>query len=94
MAPPVRSEVILNQNKIFGNHYEGKATMWTFMWETEQQGVYSQDDVPCGSLVSDFDNVPVLIFCKESITFPSSAFITQDLKFKNTQFTYLGIQDK
>lgn len=91
---PVRSETVLNQNKIFGTHYEGKATMWTFVWETEQQDVYNDIQTPCGSLITDFDYVPVLNFCKETVTFPASAFITQDAKFKNTQFTYLGVQAK
>lgn len=91
---PVRSEIVLSQDRIFGSHYEGKATVWTFMWEVEQPDVYNDLQTPCGSLITDFDYVPILTFCKESVTFPANAFITQDPKFKNTQFTYLGIQTK
>jgi hypothetical protein len=94
--PPVRSEVVLSQHKTFGTHYEGKATVWTFVWEVEQQDVYNDFEIktPCGALVTDFDYVPILTFCKESVTFPANAFITQDAKFINTQFTYLGTQTK
>jgi hypothetical protein len=91
---PVRSEIILSQEKLFGSHYEGKANVWTFEWRTEQQDVYDDLQTPCGSLVTDFDYVPVITFCKESVTFPANAFITQDHKFKNTQFIYLGMLDK
>lgn len=92
--PPVRAEITLSQDRIFGSHYEGRANYWTFMWEVEQSEVYNDMNTPCGSLITDFDNVPILNFCKETVTFPSSAFITQDHKFKNTQFIYLGIQTK
>ena len=92
--PPMRSETVLNQNKIFGTAYEGKASMWTFIWETEQPDIYSDMQTPTGTLAMDFENVPVLIFCKESVTFPASAFLTQDHRYKNTQFTYLGMSDK
>lgn len=93
-TPPQRSEIVLNQDRIFGSHYEGKATTWTFVWETEQSDVYNDMQTPCGSLITDFDYVPILSFCKESVTFPANAFITKDPKFKNTQFTYLGQQTK
>ena len=91
---PVRSEIALRDKKTFGTHYDGQATMWTFVWETEQPDVYNDLNTNCGGLITDFDNVPVLTFCKESVTFPANAFITQDPKFKNTQFTYLGQQAK
>ena len=91
---PVRSEIVLSQDKTFGSHYEGKASVWTFVWEVEQVDIYNDANIPCGSLIADFDNVPILTFCKESVTFPANTFITQDHKFKNTQFTYIGLQDK
>lgn len=94
--PPVRSEIVLSQDKIFGTQYEGKASVWTFVWEVEQSDVYNDFELktPCGALITDFDYVPIIAFCKESVTFPANAFITQDPKFKNTQFTYLGVQAK
>ena len=92
--PPIRSELVLTQDRTFGSHYEGKANCWTFMWQTEQSEIYNDMGTSCGSLVTDFDCVPILTFCKESVTFPANTFITQDHKFKNTQFTYLGIQTK
>jgi hypothetical protein len=91
---PIRSEILLSRDNTFGSHYEGKANLWTFVWETEQSDVYNDLETPCGSLVMDFDYVPILTFCKESVTFPTNTFITNDLKFKNTQFTYLGQQAK
>ena len=94
---PDRNSMILNQNKYFGTHYEGKANVWHFRWDVEQVDVYSDfdgEDKECGNLVKDFDYVPIINFCKETITFPASAFITQDPKFKNTVFTYEGPSDK
>lgn len=92
--PIVQTEIVLNQDRLFGTHYEGRANYWTFVWETEQADVYRSEDDAVGQLISDFDNIPILMFCKETVTFPSSAFLTQDPKFKNTQFTYLGEQTK
>jgi len=91
---PIRSEIILTQEKLFGSHYEGKANVWTFKWEVEQPEIYNDNDVVCGNLIIDFDYVPILNFCKESVTFPANAFITQDHKFKNTVFTFCGLQTK
>jgi hypothetical protein len=90
----IRTEKVLTQEKIFGNHYDGKHLIWTFVWHTEQQDVYREGTNPVGQLENDFDNVPVINFCKESATFPSSAFITKDSGFKNTVFNYLGVQNK
>jgi hypothetical protein len=90
---PERMDKIVN-NTMFGSHYTGEARIWSFMWETEQADVYKQDDNAVGQLINDFDNVPIVNFCKETITFPSSAFITKDPQFKNTLFSYMGEQTK
>jgi hypothetical protein len=87
---PHRQEIILNQQNIFGRKYEGKANLWTFEWEVEQSDVYNNFDEQCGSLINDFDSVPIINFCKETVTFPSSSFITNSPDFTNTVFNYKG----
>ena len=92
-APLVENSVIANTH--FGEFYEGKQRHWSFNFFTEQQEVYATDkDNKVGSLVSDFDLVPVVSFCKETITNPTNTFLTIDPKLKNTYFTYSGFQNK
>ena len=90
---PIRSPEIVDKWKM-GNFYTGKQNMWFFTWMVEQPDTYREDTDPIGALLQDFDAVPVNAFCKESVTFPANAFLTQDYKFKNTQFTYLGVENK
>ena len=47
-----------------------------------------------GQLVEDFHLVPIINFCKETATFPSTTFITQDFKSINTYFSYAGESNK
>jgi len=90
----IKQEKILTQENTFGNHYDGKHNVWTFVWHTEQQDVYRDGTNEVGQLDNDFDNVPIINFCKETATFPSAAFLTTDTRFKNTVFNYLGVQNK
>jgi hypothetical protein len=68
--------------------------IWNFIWQTEQLDVYALNNDRTGQLTEDFDQIPVVNFCKETATFPASAFITQDNKTLNTYFTYIPEQDK
>jgi hypothetical protein len=90
---PQREDKIVD-NTMYGSHYTGRARIWSFTWETEQLDVYKEGENAVGQLINDFDNVPIVNFCKETITFPSSAFITKDPQFKNTLFSYIGEQTK
>jgi len=90
---PQREDKIVD-NTMYGSHYTGRARIWSFTWETEQLDVYKEGEDAVGQLINDFDNVPIVNFCKETITFPSSAFITKDPQFKNTLFSYIGEQTK
>ena len=68
---------------------------WSFEFQTEQQDVYGDPLTNnVGQLIADFDLVPIMTFCKETTTFPSNTFITQDDKTINTYFTYQGFKNK
>ena len=85
-------------NTKFGTAYADKSTKqtsWHFQFFTEQTDVYGDESTNnVGQLVDDFDLVPVLAFCKETVTFPSNTFITQDDQTINTYFSYEGFQNK
>ena len=82
------------RNHAFGTFYEGTQTTWHFQFFTEQSGVYGDEQDPTAQLVEDFHQVPIVSFCKETVTFPHSTFDTQDLRTLNTYFSYAGPIDK
>ena len=82
------------RNHAFGSFYEGTQTTWHFQFFTEQSGVYGDLQDPTAQLVEDFHQVPIVSFCKETVTFPHSTFDTQDLRTLNTYFSYAGPTDK
>ena len=92
-VPPEKINDTLG-NSNFGSFYEGKHNTWHFQFFTEQSGVYGNDDMMTSSLISDFHNVPIVSFCKETATFPLSTFDTENHKTINTYFYYDGYQDK
>jgi len=92
-VPPEKINDTLG-NSNFGSFYEGKHNTWHFQFFTEQSGVYGNDDMMTSSLISDFHNVPIVSFCKETATFPLSTFDTENHKTINTYFSYDGYQDK
>ena len=81
-------------NTAFGRFYEGKHLSWHFQFFTEQNEVYGDTQDPTGQLKDDFHLVPIINFCKETATFPTSTFITRDLNTINTYFSYAGISNK
>ena len=91
--PPMRVDDTLG-NMGFGTFYEGKHTTWHFQFFSEQAGLYGDDTDPTANLVSDFHQVPVVSFCKETATFPLSTFDTENLKTLNTYFSYAGLSNK
>ena len=92
-VPPIRQhDNIVNMK--FGDAYEGKHYVWNFIWQVEATDLYSNEQDKYGMLHDDFDMIPILNFCKETATFPNSAFITKDTKFKNTYFSFIPEQNK
>ena len=91
---PVRVEMPTLGNHGFGSFYEGKNTMWNFQFFTEQSGVYGEVTDPVEGLAGDFHLVPIVSFCKETVTFPYLTFDTQNYRTINTYFSYAGPIDK
>ena len=91
--PPMRINDTLG-NSAFGSAYEGKHISWHFQFFTEQPEVYGNPNEPSAQLIDDFDLVPILNFCKETATFPTATFITQDSRTINTYFSYAGEYNK
>ena len=92
--PPMKvNDLVINTK--FGQAYDGKHNIWTFTFLTEQQNVYGNDaSGNIGNLIGDFHLIPILSFCKETATFPSNTFITEDDHTINTYFSYQGITNK
>ena len=92
-TPPMRlNDPIANMR--FGSVYDGKQNSWHFTFFVEQPEVYGNPQEPTAQLMDDFHLVPILNFCKETATFPTATFITQDVKTINTYFSYQGITNK
>ena len=91
--PPMKINTTLG-NTSFGSAYEGKQNCWHFAFHVDQPEVYGDDRNPTSSLVDDFHLVPILNFCKETATFPTSTFITNNTQTINTYFSYSGKSDK
>jgi hypothetical protein len=81
-------------NTGFGRFYEGKHLSWHFQFFTEQTEVYGDIDDPVAQLKEDFNLVPIINFCKETVTFPTSTFLTQNPNTINTYFSYAGEANK
>jgi len=91
-TPQRMTESVANYR--FGTAYEGRHTIWQFTWQVEQLGVYEFDNDQVGGLVEDFDNIPIVNFCKETAAFPKNVFNTQDSKYINTYFNLTADLDK
>ena len=92
-VPPMRTNDVLG-NTAFGTAYEGKHTSWHFTFFAEQSEVYGDVKNPTGQLIDDFHLVPIINFCKETATFLTNTFITQDSRLINTYFSYAGETNK
>ena len=88
-VPPIKVNDTLG-NSAFGTAYEGKHISWHFTFFTEQTDVYGDPQHPTAQLLDDFHLVPILNFCKETATFPTATFITQNSETINTYFSYAG----
>lgn len=61
----------------FGKDYKGVHNVWTFYFEYEV-------DVDLDFLIRDFDLVPIINNLQETITFKTSAFLTNGRSDRNT----------
>jgi hypothetical protein len=75
----------------FGSVFEGRHAIWQFEWQVEQDGVYEFDGDVVGGLIEDFDQIPIINFCKETAAFPRNVFNTQDPRYINTYFTKITV---
>jgi hypothetical protein len=75
----------------FGSVYEGRHAIWQFEWRVEQSEVYAFDGDVVGGLIEDFDQIPIINFCKETAAFPRNVFNTQDSRHINTYFTKITV---
>jgi hypothetical protein len=89
-SPPIKlSESLANMR--FGTAYNDTQTSWHFKFFTEQAEVYGDTNTNnIGNLIDDFDLIPILSFCKETVTFPTNTFITANDDTINTYFSYAG----
>jgi len=78
-------------NRRFGSVFEGRHATWQFEWQVEQSEVYAFDSDPVGGLIQDFDQIPIINFCKETAAFPRNVFNTQDPRYINTYFTKITV---
>ena len=79
----------------FGTAYNDTQTSWHFKFFTEQAEVYGDTNTNnIGNLIDDFDLIPILSFCKETVTFPTNTFLTYDSQSINTYFSYTGEVNK
>ena len=93
--PPTRIHHHLVNTKFGTTYLEGKHLSWHFEFQTEQTEVYGDiSSNHVGQLIEDFDLVPILSFCKETVTYPSNTFITQNDVALNTYFSYQGEKNK
>ena len=81
-------------NMRFGSAYDGKQNSWHFTFFVEQSEIYGKPNDPTAQLIEDFHLVPILNFCKETATFPTTTFITQNSEAINTYFSYAGETNK
>lgn len=75
----------------FGSVFEGRHAIWQFEWQVEQSEVYAFDGDAVGGLIEDFDQIPIINFCKETAAFPRNVFNTQDPRYINTYFTKITV---
>ena len=88
-TPPMKlNEPVANMR--FGSVYDGKQNSWHFTFFVEQPEVYGKIQEPTAQLIDDFHLVPILSFCKETVTFPTNTFITTNDHTINTYFSYAG----
>jgi hypothetical protein len=86
-GPPV-IETVDVKNLGFGTKYKGTQRVWTFKFNTDRSGVYSdQSGNPIGCLIDDIHEVPVIEKLTETINMLKAVFDCKDTATKNTVIT-------
>lgn len=60
---PKKLKDVQIEDHVFGNYYMPSLfpyTVWVFDFESEQAVAYADDTSPVGSLIQDFNNIPVI----------------------------------
>jgi len=69
----------------FGSNYKGKHSVWTFRFETDRDGVYTDNEGnPVGALIEDLHEVPIIKNLTETINIDKSIFDCKDPLTRNT----------
>lgn len=77
----VQSNVIDVTNKEFGNQFEGKQRVWTFMFDNPYTGAITED-----MLLEDFDLIPIITGLNETGLINNSVVRTTSNLEKNILF--------
>jgi len=77
----VQSNVIDVTNKEFGNQFEGKQRVWTFMFDNPYTGAITED-----MLLEDFDFIPIITGLNETGLINNSVVRTTSNLEKNILF--------
>lgn len=82
-APTVEKVDIKSLN--FGSQYKGKHLVWTFNFQPDRDGVYTDSlGNKTGLLIEDLHQVPVVKKLSETINIMKAIFDLKDEQFKNT----------
>jgi len=77
----VQSNVVDVTNKEFGNQFEGKQRVWTFMFDNPYTGAITED-----MLLEDFDLIPIITGLNETGLINNSVVRTTSNLEKNILF--------
>ena len=70
------------------NPFTGKGAYWTFVFETEREGVFLKDADPVGLLTEDLNGVPIVGDLANTVTIEPAVFTTTGKNF-NTRVTII-----
>lgn len=87
-GPPI-IETADVKNLGFGTKYKGAHRVWTFKFNTDRSGVYTdQTGNPIGGLIDDIHEVPVIENLTETINMLKAVFDCKDAATKNTVISF------
>lgn len=77
-------ETVDIKNLGFGSAFAGKHSVWTFWFEPDRSGVYTDNlgDAK-GLLIEDLNQVPIIKNLSETVNIDKAIFETQDPKYTN-----------
>ena len=66
---PLRINEVNLEHLDFGQFFQGKHTVWAWVWAIEHAGVYAQQDNPLAKLEYYFEQVPIIMGLEETARF-------------------------